>query len=291
MITRCIVIMLLLSAHWAITRAQPATEIYLFDVNMRGGDIKLRNGQNITNHEGYDNQPFFHPREPTIYFVSADSTGQADIFTFNYVTGEKRQFTRTPENEFSPTVTPDQRYVSCIIQRMNGDQDLAKIPIDGGDPIVVINNRMVGYHAWGDDDHVAVFTLPAPFQLYLVGFKNQPDTLVAVDIGRSLHRIPGQNAISFLQNQPDGWHIQKFDLRSRKVTTILLSPAGSVDMAWTQKGQIVISRGRKLYYCDPNKSTTIWKEIQIESGSPEGDVTRIAVSKDGKKMAIVVNEK
>ncbi|MEJ0031081.1 MAG: hypothetical protein WDO15_12190 [Bacteroidota bacterium] len=67
--------------------------------------------------------------------------------------------TGTSEREFSPTVTPDKQFLSCIIQRDDGVQDLGKYPIDGGDPALIIDNLKVGYHVWVDNSHLALFVL------------------------------------------------------------------------------------------------------------------------------------
>ena len=44
--------------------AQPGSEIYLFDLHERKETVSIENGKNITNHKGYDTQPFFHFSEP-----------------------------------------------------------------------------------------------------------------------------------------------------------------------------------------------------------------------------------
>ncbi len=108
--------------------AQPASEIYLFDLKIKKDKITLSNGKNITNHKGYDNQPFFHPNEPLIYYTQADTSGRTDIIVFDYSKNSTRKITETSEREYSPTLTPDGKFLSCIIQRDDGVQDLGKYP-------------------------------------------------------------------------------------------------------------------------------------------------------------------
>src|SRR5262245_45036544 len=99
-------------------------EIFLFDLKVnKDGKYELSNGKNITNHKGYDNQPSFHPLRPEILYASAMDTTNVDIKMYNFQTGTTTQFTSTPENEFSPTVTPDLKFVSCVVQRKNLAQD------------------------------------------------------------------------------------------------------------------------------------------------------------------------
>ena len=51
-----------------VSFGQAGSEIYLFDLKITGGQLVISNGKNITNHKGYDNQPFFHPSKPLVYY-------------------------------------------------------------------------------------------------------------------------------------------------------------------------------------------------------------------------------
>ncbi len=83
-----------------------------------------------------------------MYYSSFDEDGRSDIKSHNLDSGETSNFTETSEREYSPTVTPDGKFVSCIIQRDNGAQYLGKFPIDVGVPVILIDDLIVGYHAW-----------------------------------------------------------------------------------------------------------------------------------------------
>ncbi len=63
---------------------QPGTEIYLFDMKVKKGTVFITNPRNITHRPGYDNQPFFHPDEPLIYYAAADTSGRTDIMVYDY---------------------------------------------------------------------------------------------------------------------------------------------------------------------------------------------------------------
>src|SRR5689334_14889764 len=104
--------------------AQPATEILLYDLKLKKGKVSISNPVNITNHVGYDNQPYFDTDEPVVYYSSFADDGRADIRAYNIRTKKTANITNTPEREYSPTLTPDKRYLSCIIQRDDGTQDL-----------------------------------------------------------------------------------------------------------------------------------------------------------------------
>src|SRR5689334_247750 len=136
--------------------AQTGSEIYLADLEITEVGISLSNQKNITNRKGYDNQPYFHPNKPIVYFSSFNDQEEADIKTYNYRNNKTELFTQTNEREYSPTVTPDEKFLSCIIQRDDGAQDLGKFPIKGGPPQILIKNLIVGYHAWINRDQLAL---------------------------------------------------------------------------------------------------------------------------------------
>jgi hypothetical protein len=283
------IVLLFCLAHRSF--AQPGTEIYLFDLKIKPDKITIDHGRNITNHKGYDNQPFFHPDKQIIYYTSADSSGRTDIVEYNYKSKNTKKFTQTHDKEYSPTVTPDKQFISCIIQRDSGQQDLGKYPVAGGEPKVLIDNLIVGYHVWANQHTVGVFTLPAPFKLHLVNLTTQKDTVVAENIGRSLHKIPGANAISFVQKMSEEeWVVNKIDVETFKITVLAKNlPGKDYHMAWTSDGRIVMSDGNKLFFYVPGKRLE-WKPVHMEESLPLNNLSRIAVSQDGKFLALVVSE-
>lgn len=274
----------------ATALAQPGTEIYLFDLKTKGDQVSLSSGRNITNRKGYDNQPFFHPEKPLLYFVSADTAGRTDIFEYNYKANKSRRVTQTHDKEYSPTVTPDKKFISCILQTDSGAQNLVKYPIDGGSPRMIIENLIVGYHAWMNDDNVVTFVLPRPFQLHKLNVSSGKDVVVTDSIGRSLHRIPGTKDVSFIQVvSATESEIRKLDLQGN-VTTITKSLFSvEKDMTWAPDGKILMSDETKIFYIDPGK-VEVWKEVKIDSAVPLNKITRLAVNPKNNTVALVVSE-
>lgn len=280
--------------------AQPGSEIYLFEYrgNARGVS-QMSNPRNISNRKGYDNQPYFDPNIPVLYYSSANDEGRTDIMAYYLKTGETKKITETHDREYSPRLTPDNNFISCILQRDNGAQDLVGYPIKGGDPKIFIDNLTVGYHAWPDENNVAVFTLPQPFRLHLVNIRTGKDTVVAENIGRSLHKIPGRNAVSYIQKINDTeWMVTALDAKTLEKTLLVKSlPGKEKDMAWTsdESGPVIImSDEKKIYtfapYYDGKNYSAEWKEVKLKGELLPGTITRLAVSIDGKYIAVVVSE-
>lgn len=278
---------LIILLGFSITRilAQPSTEIWLGDVVRNGNSIRIENATNITAHPGYDNQPSFDPKRPVVYFSSANEDGRTDLKSYNWKTEKTMVITRTSEREYSPTVTPDGKNLSCIIQRDNGAQDLGKYPIRGGQATLLINNLVVGYHAWLNRNSVVVFVLGQPQTLRVVDLSNATETTVASNIGRSLHHIPGTAAISWIdKSDPSQWKIRRLnpDLSLNDIASTL---PGREDIAWLPDGSILSSDGSKLLIRNPASGT--WESVE---GLTLTGITRIAVSPDGKKIAVVAAE-
>ncbi len=286
--TRILLLLLILVGVTAAS-AQTGSEILLFDLKIKKNKVTISNPKNISNHPGYDNQPGFNREEPIVYFSSFNEDGRSDIRAYNYEKNELSSLTQTQEREYSPTHTPDKGFISCIIQRDNGAQDLGKYPLDGGDPVVIIDNLIVGYHAWADNSHLALFVLGEPNTLHYMRLPTKEDTILAQNVGRSLHRIPG-GGISFVHKiSATDWQVKKLDSKTMTITTLAPTLPGREDLAWSPNGFIFSSDGSKIFILNPAEK--VWREIQITSGQEllKG-VTRLAVSAKGDKLAVVVAE-
>jgi hypothetical protein len=273
--------------------AQTGSEIILFDLKIKQGQLLLSNGINITNHKGYDNQPSFHPSKPIIYYSSFDDSSRCDIKFYNYKTGNTSNLTVTREREYSPTVTPDGKFISCIIQRDNGAQDLGQFPIEGGEPQVLINNLIIGYHAWVTKEKLLLFVLGDSDRntLHHYNLADKSGSVIAQNIGRSLHKVPGQNAMSFIQRMPDkGTIIQRFDISSDKISTLISTLPGQDHITWLQNNTLLSGHDSKLFSLKTGTDKE-WKEISIRDNTIllKG-ITRLAVNKDNTKLAVVISE-
>ena len=92
---------------------QPDTEVYLFDLSTENNQIQITNGKNISNNEGYDNQPSFQ-NDHTILLASTRNK-QTDILQYNSITGAKKWLSDTKQgSEYSPTQVPKSKYISSI---------------------------------------------------------------------------------------------------------------------------------------------------------------------------------
>lgn len=273
----------------SVSQQPPGTEIYLLDLTIKKSGVTVSNPQNITQRVGYDNQPHFHPDKPVIYYSAADAEGRTDLLEYTITNKQVRPITRTPEREYSPTLTPDKKFISCIIQRDNGAQDLGNYPVDGGEPVVLIDHLIVGYHAWMDKKNLLLFVLGDTLSLRTYNLDTKKDVIVAKSIGRSLHRIPNTNAMSFVhKTSAEEWFIKKLN-ENGSIEIIASTLPAREDLAWTSDGKILMSDGKKLFYFEPGKTST-WQEIDMPASMPNGTITRLAIHAKDDRLAIVVSE-
>jgi len=267
--------------------AQTGTDIILFDISISPKQINLTNPANITNHKGYDNQPFFY--KTNIYYSSQADSSQMDIIKYDYVSKTTTQITHTADNEFSPTVTPDGKYISCILQRKNGKQDLIKYPINAAEQVIIIDNLKVGYHTWADNNTLLLFILEdtATFTLHYYNTKTKEDKRLATNIGRGINKIPGQQAVSFIKKDSAQWLLNKYDLTTKKISTLMTSLPNRDLLTWTKNGAIIMSDGKDIYFAKPG---TTWQKIKISGDMEFKNITRLAINEQNNKLAIVVAE-
>jgi hypothetical protein len=282
-----------LAALTVLARQQPApppsTDIYLLEMSGGLASLKDAKPQPIAVEPGYDNQPSFTPDSRMVLFTANRDGKQTDIYEYTRG-GSTRLLIGTPEAEYSPTVTPDGG-ISVIRVETGGTQRLWRFDRNGSSPHVLLANvKPVGYHAWIDGGRLVLFVLGPPATLRLARPGEGPADVVATDIGRSIQRIPGSRAVSFVQREgPSRFVVKQLDPDSRQMTTLTDAVAGSADRdtAWTPDGTLLMSAGTRIFAWRAGDKA--WREVYDVKLHGLGEVSRIAVAPDGKALAIVVN--
>lgn len=273
--------------------AQPSTDILLFTVSLHNNEPVISGATNITNHKGYDNQPSFHPTQPLLYYASFNDSGRSDIKYYNYKTKQTVLFTNTNEREYSPTLTPDKKFISCIIQRNNGAQDLGKYPINGGAPTVLINNLIVGYHYWVNESSLLLFILDDSVSnsLRLYNLLTKKDSVLLKNPGRCIQNIPGQNAISFVEKKSkEEWLLKKYDNKTGAISNITTCLPGREDYCWLNSDIVLMSNGSEFFYLDTT-SNRGWQSVIMDiPKTPYKGITRLAYNKKNKILAVAMSE-
>ena len=270
--------------------APPATDIYLADLRVASGRVSVGVPVNATARPGYDNQPFFLSDGRAFLYTSIREDSQADIYRYDIEAQTSIRLTMSRESEYSPTPLPDGSGFSAVRVEADSTQRLWAFDLDGSRPRLVLDSiKPVGYHAWADGHTLVVFVLGSPSTLQIADASSRGarGEVVAHDIGRSLQRIPGRPSVSFVQRDSvAGPWLEELDTRTHRVTKLVKAPPGADFFAWTPGGIVLTASGTKLYQWDPRRGSA-WDEVADFSAAGLSSVTRLAVSPQGDRLAIV----
>jgi len=262
-------------------------DIYLFDI---GRDFRL--AQQVTDREGYDNQPAFTLDSQSLMFSSDRADGQTDLFRFRIADGQVTNLTSTPdENEFSPQPYGDDRF-SYVLQEGNPYQHVWHRAYEGGEAQRLLTSYVpVGYYARNEEG--VLFWGRYAYSLFFepAGVDVGPgagESLYVIDqAGRSIHAIPGSDHFSFVHKQSDwSWVIKRFDSDSKALTPLVSISPDNEDYCWHPDGFMITAAGSKLLEFKPGDDEG-WQDLaELEApGLDKGG--RCAVSPDGRYLALV----
>jgi hypothetical protein len=277
------------SGYTATAAGAPSTDIFLGTLQLDGDRVAVSDFINITDRDGYDNQPYFVAHGTALLYTSARDSLQTDIYRCDIATGTITQVTQTAAaSEYSPTVMPGGASFS-VIREEPGRQGLWQYGMNGSDGGGLLDDvQPVGYHTWVDPHTVAVFVLGdsvTPSTLQLADLRSGATSTVAENIGRSLHRIPGLRAISFVHKlSDDEWLISALDLDTRSVSIITPTLPGSEDYAWLSASTMIMGSGSTLYqWVDGSE----WEMIADLAEFGVHGISRVAASVAGGRIAVV----
>jgi len=285
---------IVLAALAAAAFGQPAVDIHLFEIHRSDdGTVELRNPKNATHRPGYDNQPSFLPDGSGFLFTSIRPDNQADIYRYDLAEDVIHRVTTTPESEYSPTPIANGTRFSTVVVELDETQRLWSRNMQGGDPQVVLEDvKGIGYHAWANERLLALFVLGEPHELHVANADSQFSVPLAEDIGRSLQRIPETATISFMQhegeNGNESWWIRSVDPATREIATLTRAPVGAQDLSWTPWNSVWMTLHSEILEWTPHNEE--WAHILDLSSYGLKDMTRLALSPDGKWLAVVALE-
>jgi len=271
--------------------AQEAHEVYLFDLvkNDSTDTYKLENPINISDNKGYyDNQPSFLNDGMGVLF-SSTRNDQTDIVLYDIELNEKRWMTNSAGNEYSPQQTPNKKFFTAIKLETDDTQLLWHYSFRRKKPRVLVDKLKIGYHAWLNEKVIVSFVLGEPSTLQVTNLKYKIKYPIDKNIGRSIHKIPTTELISFISLEHDEPEIYSIDPLNSEKKYIADPLEGSQDMAWMPDKTMVMGKNDKLYKLKPGEDKN-WVEIASLEEFKLTGITRISVSPLGNKIAIVVRE-
>ena len=153
----------------------PETDVWLFKIEKdKHKQSVLKEPLNISNRAGYDNQPCFSADGKKIYYVSVREDKQADIYYYDLAKKKTVQLTKTKESEYSPVLSDDGRYITCVVVEKDSAQRIHYLNAELGFDEKKLDMDSVGYYTFLNTDTVVYYKLTEPHSLrYFVKSSNE----------------------------------------------------------------------------------------------------------------------
>ncbi len=273
-------------------QALPDTEIHLYDLNCSNLKCSIENGINISSNQGYDNQPFFTPKGKTILFASMRDGKQIDIYEYFLTSQKIQQVTDTEFMEYSPKTSADNKTITFVRDGESPDQTVWQMDRKTGKYSWAINSKEpVGYYHLNHKTGDVLFWSRFGWSVSYLNLRlNEARFVMGNALPSTPKAIPGTNDFSFVHRQTNSevW-IKAFDPKDFSVTPVAPVHGTNNDYAWTPNGDILRVEDNILYLWRTGKKNKGWEKIQDLTQKFKGKISRLAISSNGKKIALVEN--
>ena len=265
---------------------QTNTEIHVFDIVNKNGEYLLKNGKNISNNKGYDSQPFFYSDHEVIY--ASNKNGNTEIVLHNLNSGENYQKSNTEKGgEYSPQRIPNSKNISAVRLDNDGLQRFYTYNFKSSKNKEVVPDLKVAYPNWFDKNTlVASVIVNDSLHLIISDLKKKTNITVAKMVGRSVHRVPNTDLMSFISKEnKEYWLLKSINPKTKEIKTIT-SVGKTEDVTWLPNGTLLISNGNSIYKFNPetDKSPSLFFSFSDENIN---NISRIAINSNGTKLALV----
>ena len=274
----------------------PDTEVFLADIRLTETTFELLQLKNVSENEGYDSQPSFSPDGQSLLFAS-NRGGETDVVMMSVWSLNKLWLTHTPNrSEYSPQMRPGHQQFSFITLSPDGVQDFRLIEVIGVDSTrneqIIESEKIIGYYTWLNESDYLCFVLPnanTPTTLqWHKGFDPETElpkthATLSPTPGRSFHPHPDGRRFSYIDKSDATWNIVLWNPETEESSVYAPTLKGAEDMAWLPTGQAIMASGSEVYVWNQAQ----WQLLMDLSSAGIQNITRLAVNKDGEKLALV----
>jgi hypothetical protein len=265
--------------------AQSNTEVFLFDLETKSSKIEIKNAKNLSNNEGYDNQPSFL-NDRYILFASTRN-GQTDIAKYDTRYGSKSWLNSTEGGEYTPLKHPIKNEISAVRLDTDGTQRLYSYSGSNGESTELIQDLVVAYYTWYDEHTIVSAVIENDnLNLYVSNLQNGINTKYATGVGRSFHRIPNSNLVSFISKENENqWQIKSLNPETGAIKVIANTLEGVEDICWLDGKTLLSGKESTLYKLRLQRDNN-WKQVADLQSDGIIQITRLAVNSESNKLLI-----
>ncbi len=269
-----------------LAQVPQGTDVYVASCAINENKFSLQSPVNITNREGYDNQPHFSIDGKLLYYVAIKDDGQSDVYTYDFKTQKSLQLTKTVESEYSPKISLAENAITVVRVETDSTQLLWNYALNGTNPEVICTQvDSVGYYTHVNQNEMAFFKVTAVSSLWLLNKKDCKESLLASNVGRSIQAL-NDGQVYFTQMIDSVRWIVKMNLKNRQLEKVVKMVEEGEDFALLGNDYFCMSAKSKLYTFKKENNQT-WVEIADFSSFGLNNLKRIAFNKNLTKLAFV----
>ena len=296
MLRHFLVLMVFMLHNLQGLNAQGETNLYLFNLVKSPDNVYHVYGPKFLsgfNKGGYTNQPFFTPSGEILVSVRKANESQNDIWLLSPATKKYRPLTNTAANEYSPQLKSMGDYYS-VVRQVEGEpinHQVFQFPVKGGAyESLTPEIKDIGYYAWLNSADLAIYRIEGESnKLMTYSSKTLKSKQITSAIGRTLVS-DGLGSLYYVHKfNETSWYIKKYNEKATVIDLIAETPSKSEDFAIAPDGTFFMGKDQKLMYLSPSDRTT-WKECGDLSMYGIRHISRMAISKDGKQIALVATK-
>jgi len=273
--------------------AQGSSDIYLMDLKNLSSNPSISNVRYLTdfNKGGYNNQAMFFSFNELYVSSQILPDTLTDIYKLNLTNESISQVTNSPSiSEYSPTPCPDKtNFTTVRIEQDRVTQTLWQYPLNqatlGIRLFPKLNN--IGYHAWINDEEIALFLVGEPHTLAVGNLKTGKIETIVDKVGRCIKKIDDHTFCFVHKINPTVWTIKRYDTSAKAMTIVTELPADVEDFEILIDGSILIGDRHLLKKTNPIQGQE-WKIIADFSALGINHIVRPQVIRD---RLIFVNNK
>jgi Tol biopolymer transport system component len=266
------------------------TRIYLVPLAASPDHVELGAPVLATSKQGYVNQPAFLADGSGMYFTWRPAGSQADIWLRDLRTREERPVTCSSEEEYVASPAPDRQELTVVRVDPDRSRRLVVLGLDGAIRRALFPTlTSIGAYRWADDHTIAILAgePDGSFAIWIGDVSTGALDKVAHHVRAALATIPGRRAVSYVDDSdPDHLQLRSIDLATHATAQLLSLPDSVDNIAWLSDGSVLAARGTQILRA--SAAAPDWREVASLAGKIEGTISRLVVSPDQQRLAVVV---
>lgn len=266
---------------------QSNTEVYLANINTSENKVEISNFINISNDPGYDSQPSF--QSDNLILFAGNNGGQTDIAQYHIRFKKKFWYHKgSASSQYSPQRIPESQHVLSVHLDSTGRQRLFQHHLTTAEYTEAHPELRIAYFVMYNPEVLVGSVLGEHgLDMVVANLKTKAVDTLFNGAGRSFHKVPKAKGVSYtLLNEEGNYDVYQLDMDTFESFFVAQLPIGIQDHIWLNETSLLLGSGDKLFLYDLFGEGE-WQEVADLSQHGITEITRLALSPDGKKLALV----